>query len=1217
MCGVPGRRSVSPGEYGAYDAVVTCSRCGAKIEGLAVAKTFFFVSETDMDRLVSLMRGDLDVARCPSCVAPLGATSSIVAILPAHGTIAFVLGELMRNRRAEFFGLNWHAMIPGNPTPRLVEVAHASALRRIVVGVLAETLAPMNDLARAVGGADRILHERWRAFTPRLFAAARLAATNEIAGLRYGVPGAGPANHPTLASLVTPERFEPDERLAALTLLQGSVLVRLCEEWTARIAARGDPSDGLTFEDDLATYVDGGPDFKQLAAAFEVFEGAHRQEFAQRLSPYVLEAVRASIHVHLDEPNVQAQRWALLFFMHELVLRGRQPMPPGLAASAISADRAEATVGYDEAWHAVTALLHETTGGTLREHFPPDVGDWLRQIATKAGHPNVLQAAVQFHARSPINTVGEVLDLLWERASHDAVTADEFVALARLHGEFLVVQRRFGDLETVALTLLDLLDGGDGSLARVDSWLTGAFNRGLQPARVLARIGDRPRPWEAGIGADAKVSLWHERATALEAVGRQADALALRQEIMRLLPESSDRYPWALANLGLMHLETGRPDLALPMFETVVQRIGPDPLLLTYQASARQALGDDDGANALREQAARLAPPDDRSRYMVRRAVQLVTAGRPDEAIAALLEHGLPGKGVSPQTSSVLLDEGAGWTLLLEQRVPLPAPGRHRVAELVVMLGRVAQQAKASGHVTLHIGTVERLARLVDAARSGRPMGRPVGRHWAKAHELRDRHGLPADAFTLMKLAFDRYLHGDVRAGRRYLSQVPAAVAKSIGAVPDLSLVADEPARLAHPLGHLAHLLVLNRAAPPARHSGPRVDWSDLRFVAELQRDATGRVGVLRRAPHLSVFDEGLSDRTLARLAPKRGGLVVIEWLHNQRWWTDGPTGLRCLLTRVDTRGRVASRFLPQLDVDPPSVAVRLRTRLFGWGPRRRGDPLDEPEWQRLAEWIIDLLHEHAGPDDHIVIFENRWTAGLPWHTAVGPTWTLSYAPGWTGLFDFLSQPPPPRRTIGVLTVPRVGERPEVRTALQASATHAARLGVPALTPQETACDRAAFARVMRECDVALLLCHGYTSDVDREVALMLANRGELPLAGSVATGSAEGVGHRLSWRDCTGLPRASRTVFSAACSTGVSYQAGLGDRLGLFGALRHAGTTAIVAPGWDAVAAAVSPVLDDVVARFVAGEPLGRALQAACLASQSTQPPWLAWALTLEGDWR
>src|SRR5207249_3702742 len=111
--------------------------------------------------------------------------------------------------------------------------------------------------------------------------------------------------------------------------------------------------------------------------------------------------------------------------------------------------------------------------------------------------------------------------------------------------------------------------------------------------------------------------------------------------------------------------------------------------------------------------------------------------------------------------------------------------------------------------------------------------------------------------------------------------------------------------------------------------------------------------------------------------------------------------------------------------IEPTSVALRLRARLFGWAPSRRGDPLDVPQWRRWAEWMVDSLGEHAEPDDHIVIVGNQWTAGLPWHAAIGPTWTVSYAPGWTALMDILAKPPPPRDCIGVLTVPRIGERPE------------------------------------------------------------------------------------------------------------------------------------------------------------------------------------------------
>ncbi|MEV4641168.1 CHAT domain-containing protein [Actinoplanes sp. NPDC049548] len=1148
-----------------------------------------------MSRLIPLLRGLLDGARCPSCVAPVGVASSIVVVLASRGAVAFVVGELLRDRRDELLSRNWAAVLPGVAAPQLVEVPDADTLRRIVVGVLHERLAPLIEFARAVtdGASDGFLSERWRAFTPELFAAARLAAADEFPELGFGLPGAGPVDHPTMAALVTPDRFRESDRIAALTLLQASVLVALCEEWTRLISPGSTPPDGVTFEGDLATYVDRGPTFDHLAAALLIFEESYRSEFAGRLSPYVLEAVRASIHVHMEEPNPQAQHWAFLFFAHELAVGRAED-----AAGVISAQRAGATVGYDEAWHALTGWLSEITSAEHGDAFPPDAVELLGEIAGKAGYPHLLRAVTQFNVRSPVDTVEGVLDMLQGLGTVEALTG-----AARAHAEFLVAQGRFDGLETIAATMLERVgDDADGR-AKVEAWLAGAVNRAQQPRRVLARIGDSPSDWEGRAGDQARISLWHERSIALEASGRAVDALAVRREIMRLLPESSDRYPWALANLGLSHLQMGRPDLALPIFEEVERRIGADPLLLTYQAAARQALGDAEGAEERRQRAGRLAAPDDVARHSVQRAATLMYEGQHQAAIELLLAHGLAGRAVSPRNGWHLLDEAKCWTMLLQHHVRLPASGRSRLAEVAVMLGRLAQQAKAAGHAAMHAATVQAQAALVDAVR----MPRPVGARWANAYAVRQGYGMPPDATTLIKLAFDRYLHRDAPAGRRYLCQVPTAVSASVAEMTDLSLVVRGPGHLADPLGHLATLLM----------GGPGTDVQDLRLVAELQRDATGRVGIQRRVPHLEPFRHGVSDRVLRRLTPEKGGLVVIEWFHCRSWTAADETSLGCLLTRIGSNGRVATRLLPPIDVEPSGVAVRVRTRLYNWGPRRRGDPLDEPDWRRLAEWLVAALRQHAAPGDHVVIIGNRWTAGLPWHAAVGPAWSVSYAPGWTALIDLISQPPPPRTRIGVLAVPRIGERPEVAGGLRATAAHATRLGIPAFAPPEASCDRAAFNRVMRECDIAVLLCHGYTSDTEQEVALMLANHGDLPLAGAVATGSSDGIGHRLSWRDCTRLEHASRTVFSAACSSGVSYHAGLGDRLGLFGTLRHAGTTAIVAPGWDGVAEAVLPILDDTLSRFAAGEPLGAALRSACLAGRNTQPPWLAWALTLEGDWR
>src|SRR5205823_3054683 len=98
--------------------------------------------------------------------------------------------------------------------------------------------------------------------------------------------------------------------------------------------------------------------------------------------------------------------------------------------------------------------------------------------------------------------------------------------------------------------------------------------------------------------------------------------------------------------------------------------------------------------------------------------------------------------------------------------------------------------------------------------------------------------------------------------------------------------------------------------------------------------------------------------------------------------------------------------------------------------------------------------------------------------------------------------------------------------------------------------DATAARRVLEGAGLAKLLCHGFIDPRAHEVALMLAHAGGLPLRDSAVAATSQGRAHRLSWRDLQRLPRAAPVVFSAACSTGLSHVAGLGERLGLFGAL-------------------------------------------------------------------
>jgi hypothetical protein len=156
----------------------------------------------------------------------------------------------------------------------------------------------------------------------------------------------------------------------------------------------------------------------------------------------------------------------------------------------------------------------------------------------------------------------------------------------------------------------------------------------------------------------------------------------------------------------------------------------------------------------------------------------------------------------------------------------------------------------------------------------------------------------------------------------------------------------------------------------------------------------------------------------------------------------------------------------------------------------------------------------------------------------------------------------------------------------------------------------------MAECDVVELFCHGYADPDDLEIALLVSSRGILAPMHAPGRDSPPDP-HRLSWRDLQSLRRTPPLVLSAACSTGIQWQAGAGEQMGLFGAMRKGGTKALIGPRWDVVASDILPLFGRLLEkRFGQHVTLVDALHETCADAENYLPRWLAWSLALEGDW-
>jgi hypothetical protein len=256
------------------------------------------------------------------------------------------------------------------------------------------------------------------------------------------------------------------------------------------------------------------------------------------------------------------------------------------------------------------------------------------------------------------------------------------------------------------------------------------------------------------------------------------------------------------------------------------------------------------------------------------------------------------------------------------------------------------------------------------------------------------------------------------------------------------------------------------------------------------------------------------------------------------------------------------------------------------------------------------------------VFIESEDKSRLPWHVAAGKLWSCSYAASWSAILALRQRKLLPAfQRLGQFTVLKFNEVASVKKAMEASReltrVLAEKKGLKLIDVFGTQGDRKAFEQVMTKAQIVKLLCHGFI-DKEKEVRFLLAADGGLPADDPALLDGEYGARHLISWRDLQVLPAAPEVLFSNACSSGLARIAGMGERLGVFNALMPLGTRAVVAPWWDIVPSVVLPIMDDAIQWFLTGEhSLAECLRAACMAAETHAPRWLAWSLTIEGDWR
>jgi hypothetical protein len=1145
-----------------------CAACGAACNALAEGGEVELIRDADPDGIRLLFSGWLAEGHCPVCDALLGVDLTVVCISDDPPAIdvsrASRVGDVAPGALLSRVGVR-------DGRAGLITI-HGTLedLVDTVAGRLKARYELLNPAAYAMleRRLMEYLREHWREYTDEVFTAAIMPLLVQVPGVQLGFVNA--------ASL------SADKIARQFGDIQAYVWLALCDSWFS------DGTHSESLQGDLDRYVLRGG---VLQGAVETFDGfADRLQQVMFHSRYVLEAVRAAAYSHIGQPNPAARQWARAMVSLEFDSRYEiDQVSPKLRLMRVSQDMARRTIGYADAWWAISMLADEVDIG------PTEIGI-LQDIAAFAGHPGLMSRLLAtMTAELDVPDMLRAVDVGRETVGEDI---DEAVGFVAMMDGALLRDGRTDELEQLADGLLERFTSDDARAA-VETWFGRRLKELRQPQRFLARIGKDQQPWELGLQPERRASLLLERSNALRLTGASEAALEAAYQALNTFPPEADNDHQQIAaiNVAILIRETGAPDAAAAILAGLAAsgsarvRLAALSSLATTLTLAHRA----SEAVAVVKRALALADgprADEAPGLWAVLAMLQAAEGRPAEAMEAI-EHT---QGAADDPLVVLPTAAALLNVIVQAAGPVD---RAQVEAVGSRLFAVHQGAMRRGDADVACKAARALANLHDSLEMGDAEAR-----WEEARVTAQAFGAPPDPEALLHLAAYAYGRRDTAAARAFLGQVPDSLRHDFHKVQDLAAVASGTSRLRYAAMRLTGMVLA------AKDAGGDVDWGDVRQVADIGRSAIARAA----ADTPDEADYGWpDDGRVAALMTTTRSVGVVEWLRTEYHY-------RCLLTVIRPGPAIASRWLVAPAISLEELAAELPGIIRGWRRNRHGDPLADQRWQELVGWWQAELSSELAEGDHVVVLEHPDFLGLPWHVACGERWTCSYNRGWFALLRPCTDNPV--RRLGVIRVPKYSDADQLRAALLSSADRtrafAAHHGLEYASVEDVDADANAVKSLLERVDAVKLLCHGYIDALSGEVAFMVAHNRVLPLRDSIASGSIEGRRHRLGWAILQNLEDAPEVVFSLACSSGVAHAAGLGERLGHFTAFSRVGSRSLIAPRWEVPARDVAPVLDATLEGWLTqGGELARALQQACTNAAKSLPPRYAWALALEGDWR
>lgn len=1056
----------------------------------------------------------------------------------------------------------------------------------------------LKEITRAQqrNGIDDFVKQHWQYLTPVVFAAGLVGFT----GLVKGIGGYA-------LNQKSGEKIAVTDNISLFINFFADIQLRV---WQQIFDNRWRADD--TLESALKQHVLAGGILEENAERLGSIVESVTKDLIQRkdtaLNIYTMLALHARVAnvEEFEDPFVSL--WTHSYVGFELALL--KDNDKSLAPWRIDGSKAASTIPERQAWNIFATILNTTFQHSQPEELESAVSELvasLQRVSERLGYDGLAQRVLA----SSIFSAPESLDdqdlrnFIRSFINPSEISKMPGGLVTWLHqAKTLFTGAGIEAVEKVLDSALEAVGDDLEQRANIEAWFGECAKEFFAPKRFFDRVGTEPRKWEHDLSLESRLSLWNERANSYRLLGRPDRALRITETLLgkiQGLEEYRRQRFVLLRNRGILLREVGAVDAALRQLSDLLDGCALEAraeLLESYAATCL-VLGRHEEAAASLQEAVDFITSNDpqRAKLMAMLAQVFSLVDRHEEALEILNQ--LAGSMSHPRVAAV---RAATYLNLINKNAQLDEDDLGRLRQLLDELENYLKHAESVGDVGFSVQLLSLLGHLafqVDPEQSEY--------FWLKTLTVLAENGQPPDPVAMARLLTVAYLRNRRDEVDSLLHLLPNTLNARFSRIEDLSSGFDTTRQARSAFQDLMSAAI-DREAP----------WSDIRWISEMTRDTIGRAKLVQSRGE-QVVDKsqlalGITDEALATLARPHQPMAVLEWgaVHRE---------LFAMLTTIDTDGSVQTEPIQPSNLDLFGIRSHIMHRLSVWHSGRAGDPFNFTSWVQLEQWLQGQIEQRLDDGRHLVLIDHAFLVGLPWHVALAPRWRCSYVPSWMSLLrESRGEWSSPVR-VGVFAAPRYKDALAISKAFSESVEStrrwAAAKDYPCEVVENELADRGAFERLMAKCHVIKLLCHGYASPADHEIALLVSHAGGLPPLHVPGDPNLSDV-NRLSWRNLQWLSCSAPLVLSAACSTGLQWQAGAGEQMGLFGALRQAGTRSFIGPRWDVEASAVVPLLDEVLMKYFDDKlTLVDALHQTCSRAEARLPKWLAWSISLEGDWR